>query len=285
VIEKAGGTVLFYADVKQIIVQNNEALGVEMADGKKIYADRVISDAGVVNTYNSLLPEETIAKHGLRDLLKNLEPSGAHMGMYLGLNESAADLKLPACNYWVFPAEYNHEVSQSRYQSITDELPVGYISFPAAKDPAWKLKHPGKSTVEIIIIVPYAWFAKWEGTMSKKRGEEYDTLKQKVSEQRLEMLYRVEPQLKGKIEYSEVSSPLSTKKYTNHQHGEIYGTSHTPKRFRQDFLKPYTPVKNLFLTGQDTMIASIAGGLMGSVLCASAILKRDVLSQIKKKIV
>lgn len=284
VIEKAGGIVLFYAEVKEVIVKNNQAIGVEMADGKKFFADVVVSDAGVMNTFSKLLPADVRAAHHLEEQLKNLEPSGAHIGLYLGVKGSVKELKLPACNYWVFPDEYNHEVSQQRYENLNSDLPVAYISFPAAKDPAWQAEHPDVSTVEVIIIVPYAWFAKWENTVSKKRGDDYEEMKKKAAEQMLEVLYRVEPQLKGKIEFMEVSSPLSTKKYTNHQHGEIYGVSHTPSRFRQKFLKPITPIKNFYLTGQDAFIASIAGGLMGGILCASAVLKKDVLSHIKRVI-
>ncbi|MCK9360715.1 NAD(P)/FAD-dependent oxidoreductase [Patescibacteria group bacterium] len=284
VIEKAGGSVLFYADVKQVIVEGNKAIGVEMADGKKIYAKYIISDAGVANTFGRLLPQAVRERHQLDEKLKQLEPSAAHMGLYIGIKDSPKNLKLPACNYWVFPDEYNHERGRANYKTFTDTIPVAYISFPSAKDPEWEVKHPGISAVEIIILLPFDWFAKWEDTAWKKRGEEYEKMKKDVADQLFEILYRVEPQLKGKVDYYEISTPLSTKKFTNHPHGEIYGVSHTPKRFRQEFLKPYTPVKNLFMTGQDVMVASIAGGLMGGVLCASAILKKDVLSTIKRVI-
>lgn len=282
VIEKNGGAALFSAEVKEIIVKNNKAIGVEMADGKQIYANLIISDAGVFNTFSKLLPEEVSKKHHLQEKLKKLTPSAAHMGLYIGIKQSPQSLKLPRCNYWIFPDEYNHELSQEKYKNINSPIPVAYVSFPAAKNPQWQIEHPDMTTVEAIIIVPYEWFSKWENTTSKTREEEYKQLKEKVAEQLFEKLYHVEPQLKGTIDYFEISSPLSTKKYTNHQKGEIYGVSHTPERFRQEFLKPYTPVKNLFLTGQDVMIASIAGGFMGGILCASAILKKDVLKDIIK---
>lgn len=284
VIEENGGAVLYRAEVKQIIVENNVAVGVEMLDGKRIYAQRIVSDAGIMNTFGSLLPPAVAEKHHLPELLKNLTPSAAHMGLYIGIEQSPEALKLPSCNYWVFPDEYNHEASRERYKNIDDEIPVAYISFPSAKDPAWSTKHPGKSTVEAIIIVPNEWFARWENTTWRRRGEEYEQMKKRVAEQILEIIYRVEPQLRGTVNYYDISTPLSTKKFTNHQHGEIYGVAHTPKRFRQRFLKPYTPVKNLFLTGQDVMIASIAGGLMGGVLCATAILKKNVLWKIIRSV-
>lgn len=284
VIEKAGGTVLFMADVKQILVENNQAIGVEMADGKKIHAKYVISNAGVANTFGRLLPEATREQHHLADKLKQLEPSAAHMGLYIGIKDTQENLKLPACNYWVFPDEFNHERGRGNYKTFTDKIPVAYISFPSAKDPAWNEKHPGISAVEIIILLPWEWFNKWQEIERRKTTEDYQQMKQAVADQLFEILYHVEPQLRGKVDYYEVSTPLSTRKYTNHPHGEIYGVSHTPKRFRQEFLKPYTPVKNLFLTGQDVMVASIAGGLMGGLLCASAILKKDMLSVVKRTI-
>lgn len=284
VIEKHGGKVLFNADVKEVVVEGNKAVGVEMADGKKIYAKLVISDAGVYNTFSKLIPRPLAEKHGLMEKLKQLDPSAAHIGLYIGIKDTPENLKMPRCNYWIFPDQYDHDAGRKAYQKLEDEIPVAYVSFPAAKDPDSQNRHPGRSTVEGIIIVPYEWFNQWENTSWKKRDEAYEEMKKKVAEQMLEKIYSVEPQLRGKVDYYEVSTPLSTKKFTNHLKGEIYGVSHTPKRFRQEFLKPYTPVKNLFMTGQDVMIASIAGAMMGGILCASAILKKDVLSSINRQV-
>lgn len=284
VIEKAGGTVLFQAKVKQIIVKKNKAVGVEMGDGKKFYARTIISDAGVVNTFSSLLPKKIIDQHGLAEKLKELTPSLAHVGLYVGIRESSKDLGLPKCNYWIFPDEYDHALNQSRYSDLDSNLPVSFVSFPSAKDPESEKTHPGRTTAEVIILVQFDWFKKWSQAERYKRGDEYKEMKEKMAEKMFKELYRVAPQLKGKVDYYEVSSPLTTRFYTWHQKGEIYGVAHTPKRFRQRFLKSYTPVKNLFLTGQDAMIASISGGVMGGVLCASAILKKNMLWKIKRSI-
>jgi all-trans-retinol 13,14-reductase len=100
----------------------------------------------------------------------------------------------------------------------------------------------------------------------------------------LKDLYRVEPQLEGRVDYFEISTPLSTKHFSNHQQGEIYGVAHSPKRFRQEFLKPRTPITNLFLTGQDVMTAGIAGALMGGVLCATAVLRQNVIQTIQRAV-
>ncbi len=282
VIEEGGGAVLFNAGVKQIVVQGNRAVGVEMEDGTIIHADHIISDTGVIDTFSNLLPAEVAKKHDLQEKLKHLTPSQAHIGFYGGINESPESLGLPRCNYWIFDNEYDHELSGGNFKSLKDNIPVAYVSFPAAKDPQSQVKRPGRSTVEAVIIVPYDWFSKWQGTQWQKRGEEYEQLKKELADRLMEKIYRVAPQLKGKIDTFEVSTPLSTANFMSHAKGEMYGVAHDPERFRQPFLKPYTPVKNVFLTGQDVMIASISGALMGGILCASAILKKDVLGQINK---
>ncbi|MFH1767498.1 MAG: NAD(P)/FAD-dependent oxidoreductase [Patescibacteria group bacterium] len=284
VIEEAGGIALASAKVKEIIVKNNKAVGVEMEDGKKFFAKKIISDAGIRNTFLSLLPKEVIDEHGFREQLKKLEPSSAHMGLYVGIRKSNKELHLPKCNYWIFPDEYDHELSQKRYINFDSTLPVAFVSFPSAKDPEQDKTHPGRTTAEVIILVPFDWFQKWSKAAPGERGDAYQKMKENMAKQMFQELYRVAPQIKGKVDYYEVSSPLTTRFFSGHPKGEIYGVAHTPARFRQEFLKPYTPVKNLFLTGQDAMIASISGGVMAGVLCASAILKKNLLCKIKRTI-
>ncbi len=78
----------------------------------------------------------------------------------------------------------------------------------------------------------------------------------------------------------ELSTPLSTKHFSNYSHGEIYGLEHTPARFRLKWLRPQTPIKNLFLTGQDTLTVGVGGALFSGVITASSILKKNFMSRI-----
>jgi len=282
IIEEAGGAVVTRAAVKRIIVENNTAVGVEMEGGETLHAKTIVSGAGVMNTYKRLLPEEIAKKHGITEQLEKLTPSLAHMGLYVGIKESTEGLNLPKCNYWLFPDEYDHQKNQSQYKDINSPLPVAFVSFPSAKDPASEKHHPGRTTAEVIILLTDAWFDEWKNTAWKKRDEAYEAIKEKAAEQMFEQLYRVAPQLKGKVDYYEVSSPLTTIHFSGHPNGEIYGAALDPIRFEQRCLKPVTPVKNLYLTGQDAMIASISGGVMGGVLAATAILKKNMLWKIKK---
>lgn len=284
VIEQAGGTILTNAEVEEIVIKNNKATGVKMKDGKIFSAKNIISGAGIMTTYNKLLPAAVSEKHRLKDQLQKVKRSVSHACLYIGLDGSPKDLNLPKTNYWIYPEDLDHDASVNRYlNDINAEFPVVYISFPSAKDPDWSNRYPGKSTIDIITLLPYDIFENWEGSRWMKRGEDYETLKEKISQRLLEALYKKIPQAKGKIEHYELSTPLTTQHFINYDKGEIYGLDHTPKRFRQRFLQPRTPIKNLYLTGQDVVTAGVAAALFSGVITASAMTGKNVMKKVMSK--
>ena len=284
VIEKAGGTILISAAVEEVIIENNKAVGVKMADGKIFNAKHIISGAGVITTYKKLLPKSTVIKHQLEKKLQEVSPSVSHACLYIGLNGSPEELSLPKTNLWIYPEDLDHDACVERYlKDIDSPFPVVYVSFPSAKDPDWSNRYPGKSTIDIITLLPYDIFKRWNGTKWMKRGDDYDALKEKISNRLLEELYKQIPQIKGKIDCFELSTPLTTQHFVNYEKGEIYGLDHTPKRFRQRFLQPRTPIKNFYLTGQDIVSAGIAAALFSGVLTAAVITKKNVLKKIMQR--
>jgi len=281
VIRKAGGTILINANVKKVIVEANKAKGVQMADGKAFYAKNIISNAGIFTTYTKLLSESIAAKHHLKAQLKKVKRSVAHVSLYIGLEASPEALNLPKTNHWIYPKEGDHDTCVERYlKDIDSEFPMVYISFPSSKDPNFKERYPNKSTVDIITLMPYDVFAPWADTRWKKRGEDYEALKEKIAQRLLKVLYKHVPQIKGKVAYYELSTPLTTQHFVNYKRGEIYGLDHSPSRFRQDFLKPKTPIKNFYLTGQDMVTAGVGGALFSGVLTSMAITGKNVLKDL-----
>jgi len=280
-VRAAGGEVYITAEVLEIIVKNNKAIGVKMEDGKEILAPMVISSAGIYNTYQGLLPDTVVEKNGLKTNLKKVVPSVGHVCLYIGFQHSTAELGLEKPNFWIFPDNYDHDKNIADYMADPNaEIPVVYVSFPSAKDPDWDNRYPGKATIDIVTLAPYAWYKKWEDTRWKKRGDEYEAEKEKLSQRLLEALYKRLPQLRGKVDYYELSTPLSTRHFANYQYGELYGIDHTPSRFEQRFLRPKTPVKNLYLTGQDVISCGVGGALASGLLTASAILKRNLIKEL-----
>ncbi|MEE2644915.1 MAG: NAD(P)/FAD-dependent oxidoreductase [Myxococcota bacterium] len=282
-ILKAGGEIFHRAEVSEILCERGRAVGVRLSNGSELFAPRVISGAGVATTQRRLLSDVNAPRSGLAPLLKKVPSSAAHLCLYLGLEGSPEALSLPRANWWAYPEGGDHDQLFERYlEDPQAPLPVLYASFPSAKDPSWEERVSGQSTVELITLADPRRFAPWAGGRWRKRGEDYDMLKAQLSEQLLKGLYALEPQLEGKVTFQELSTPLSTQHFCNYQDGEIYGLDHGPGRFEARGLRPATKLKGLYLTGQDVATAGVGGAMMGGLLCAAALLRRDLLSKVMR---
>ncbi len=270
-IRRSGGEVFTYARVNEILVDRGHALAVLMADGTRIDCDVIISDAGVFNTFERLLPRSVVEQSGYAQMLSHVRPSIAHLGVYIGLKGTAEELGLPKTNYWIYP-DHDYDGALERFCADPEAaFPVVYISFPSAKDPDFTRRHPGRSTIEIVAPAPYAWFERWAGSTWGQRGDDYESYKATLGERLLEYLYQKLPQLRGRVDYYEVSTPLSTHWFCNYSRGELYGLDHDPARFRQDWLGPRTRIPGLWLTGQDVMSCGVVGAMMGGVMTTLAL--------------
>lgn len=282
VIRENGGDILVSAEVASIVLELNKAAGVRMSDGRELRAPMVISDAGAHNTFARLVPSPGAAMQRTIGEIRTIPPSMAHLSLYAGIKQTAAELGLTGTNLWVHPS-YDHDASVARSAADPDApFPVFFISFPSAKDPEFAKEHPGRATLEIVTFTPYDWFAKWQDSRWKHREADYDEFKKSLATRMQAALEKYVPAVAGKIDFAELSTPLSTRHFMNYQHGEAYGMSSTPARFKLKCLTPQTPIANLFLTGQDVVSLGVAGALIGGVLTAAAILRRNLLSSIAK---
>ena len=276
VIEDAGGAVVTSAEVREIVVEKRRAVGVRLADGNELRAPTIISNAGFTNTFLCLLPTEEATSHGMVEVAARLKPSMSHLSLYVGIEETAAELGLEKTNLWIY-SHHNHDRNVELF--LTDPnapLPFAYISFPSAKDPDFERRCPGRATLEVVTLAPYDWFREWEDEAWMKRGGEYQDLKGKLTERMLEPLYEHCPQVMGKVDHVELSTPLSTRHFAGFAQGEIYGLAATPERFAERSLMPRTPVPGLFLTGTDAATLGVVGALHGGIAAASVILGRDL---------
>jgi all-trans-retinol 13,14-reductase len=283
-IQAAGGEVFTYAKVKRILVEGRRTAGVEMEDGHQIACPCVVSSAGIDNTFGHLLPDEVVNQTGYSDSLKHVEPSAGHLGLYIGLQGTAEELGLPRTNFWIYPGNDYDAAVQAFLDDPNAPFPVVYISFPSAKDPDYLNRRPGTATIEIVAPAPYEWFEKWKGTTWGKRGEEYEQFKAGLGDRLMEHLYDKLPQLRGRVDYCDISTPLSTEWFSAYRKGELYGLAHTPERMQQKWLGPRTRIRGLWLTGQDTLTCGVTGAMMAGMLTTMAMVGFRRMSPLMKKI-
>ncbi len=280
-VEEAGGWTRIRADVDQILVRANKAVGVRLTTGEEIMAPRIIAATGIQSAIRRLLPEEQ-REQAWAQSIRQLPPAPAHVCLYIGFKGDIREAGCTAANKWF----YNTWDNEADEWQIGDpdaigEAPCLYCSFPSLKDPRHEPGDDQRHTGEVVTFVPWEVFGKWEGTRWKKRGVEYDELKKRLADTLLEQLLKRLPGLREMVDYVELSTPLSTDNFCRPISGSIYGIEPTPDRFRNPWLRPRSPIKNLFFSGSEVASVGVIGAMMGGVLAATSAEPMGAFSMIR----
>ena len=276
IVESKGGAILLNHTVQEFLNKHGVATGVralatrENSDepGSEVIftADKIISNVGAFNTYCKLLPPE--AAPGYADAIRAFSaqhPVTANVTLYLGLKADPRSLGFHGENHWIYSGYDHNEHWQNGSKYVHGgDVTMAYLSFPSLKDPTAE-----GHTAEIISFAPYEPFARWAAQPWKKRDEEYQRLKQSITEKLLAFVEQRYPGFTALVDYSELSTPITTEYFTSHPQGRIYGLPCVPERFdrkKSPWFSTKTPVKNLYLTGADALSPGIAGAMMSAII-------------------
>lgn len=297
-IQKYRGNCLVRAPVTQILVnEENTAYGVKVKRGQEeieVRAPIIVSNCGIFTTFQKLLPREISIQPEMQERLNTMKHGRGSFLVFSGFDGTQEELGLESTNYWLFK---NNDMDTSMEdffalskEEAPDNIPMMFITMPSAKDPEAKIRHPGKSCMTILTMVKYEWFEEWKDTTVRKRGDEYYNYKMRFANNLFEWACKLFPKIKDKLVFQDVATPLTNAHYLGAQRGAMYSAEHNLDRFHAEVVarnRCNTPVKNLFISGQDVFSCGIAGALHGGLLCASTVLDHIVyidLLLLKKKL-
>ncbi len=269
IIESKGGKCLLNHSVTEIIVNEGKAIGVKVGARKgqqdveaEFYASVIVSDAGAYATFCRLLPEGVPIS--FRSQLERLSAGYGCVSLYIGLKEDPAKIGFGGENHWIY-AGYDHDTLFRKRNDLLEGQPVAcLLSFPSLRDP-----EATAHTAEIIAPMDYASVEVWKERPWRKRGTDYQELKDRIAEGLISFVDQRYPGFKALVNFCEVATPLTVETLTGHFHGSIYGIPATPERFKQPWLKVTTPLNSLYLTGADVASHGIMGAMMGGVATAA----------------
>ncbi|CAJ0949435.1 unnamed protein product [Ranitomeya imitator] len=271
VIERAGGKVLVKAPVKRILLNNGRVTGVAVQRKDKeicIYAPVVISDAGIFNTYEQLLPFVVKKKPEVESLLSSLQYGMGCFLVFIGIRGTSDELGLKSTNLWIYTESDLNSLMEKfqslEYEEVCKQLPLMFITFPSAKDPTYSQRHPGHSCMTLLTMAPYDWFHQWSDQKPRNRGEEYHTMKMMLANHMVERAIKEFPQLQGKIEYLEAATPVSNEFYLRAPKGSMYGAEQNCSRYQCDIIsrmRSQTAVSGLYLTASLREALGIYGSM------------------------
>jgi len=264
-LEAAGGTVRVAAPVRRILVRQGKVAGVELESGEQIAAPLVISNAHVVTTLQDLVGFEHLPS-ALASRVRNIR-----IGNGFGMTVRCAASELP--DYLAAPSGGRPHESHHGLQLLAPSMEyvrkayVDYLQGIPSRDPAviamtFSAIDPTVAPPDKHTVFLWAQYFPYE----LANGMQWDSIREQVADNVLEVLYRYAPNMRGAILDRVIQTPLDLERRLGLLRGNVM---HVEMSFDQMFffrptaeLAGYrTPIKGLYLTGAST---HPGGGVFGA---------------------
>ncbi len=271
-IKRQNGEVWTQSGVEKILMgKEKKAIGVALEDGRKIFADRIVSNADPEITYKKLIGEQYLSKKLLKKLNKT-KYSCTSLMLFLTVDMDLRKAGMDSGNVWMIP---NRDMNDFYEEMMKADLTQGdafegmFISCTTLKDPS---SYDGKyHTLEAITLVDYASFEKY-GNEEAHRSQEYIDFKDLLTKKMLNGLEKVIPGISNHIVQLEMGTPITNEYYVNTTRGSIYGTEKSLWNIGPFAFKNKSEIKNLYLCGSSILSHGVAGASHSGVDTAAQIL-------------
>jgi len=277
VICRNGGAIRVKAKVQRLIIRNNRVEGVVLDSGEEVRAGVVISSIGVGNTYSGLLRDEPSCAAAIAELQKH-QPAYEYLNLFIGFHKSPAEFGLGNGNTWIHP--FWNTASDDPTWDVSDlaahPVPkVLFFSSSSLRDPDLKNRPHGGWNGQIVTAVKTDSFARWRGSKWNHREDAYYRLKDAISDRLMSLLDSRYPGIRDNVAFSELGTTLTYEHFTSSLHGIPYGLAPIPSRYGSLLMRPTTPVKNLYLCGQDLIMPGVPAAVGSANMCCSLILRTN----------
>lgn len=206
-----GGAITYRTRVAKILVENDRAVGVELADGSQIYADVVVSACDGATAIYQMLEGKYVNKT-IEKLYKDIlrRPKLIYPGVvsaFLGVS-----------------GDFGHDDAHSTTYLLGEP---DAAALPMASQGSLVVQHrsryssgfapPGKSVLHCTYFSDYQY---WKKLRIENRAQ-YRAEKRKVATFVQDFLERRYPGIREKIDIIDVTSPVTTERYTGNYNGSI----------------------------------------------------------------
>lgn len=276
-IYKNGSAIRVSAPVDKILTEGRKVKGIKLETGEEILAPIVISTAGVRNTYDKFLAGNPYTTK-IRSEVLALPLAYEYLNLFIGFDKSPREFGLGEGNSWIYQ-KWNNDVAdlfwdvqdlaQSKHPN-TMFFSSSSIRDPLKADSAY----PGYNG-QIVAAATQGFFNRWASSQWGRRDTEYKDIKSKISDQMIDMLNEYYPGIKENVLYTELATPLTYTSFMRSTGGVPYGLAPVPARYHSRALRPMSPIRNLFLAGQDMIMPGVPAALGSAILCSSLVLRKN----------
>lgn len=227
-----GGQIHYKAQVEQILVENDRAVGVRLYNDEEHRADHILSAADGRGTIFHML-DGRYTSRAIRALYDGHLPVHSTMQISYGVKRDMHDVP-----HWV---TYLLEKPVLIAGAERQDIGVQHYSYDSTLAPA------GRSSMVVLLKSDYDY---WQRIYGRRL---YDTEQMQVAEQLLELIERWHPGLQEDIEVTDVATPVSHERYTGNWLGSTCGWLLTTETLRHMIFgvpKTLPGLGNLYMAGQ-----------------------------------
>ena len=253
-----GGEINYKSRVARILVENDNAVGVRLADGSEHRGDIVISAADGRTTIFDMLEGKYI-NDKIRNLYDNSPLFPPLIQIALGVKRSFNEVPhlVSGINY---PLDEPVTIAG---QELT-RLGVHVYNYDTSTAPK------GKTVLKVLLNSDYGYWKELRKDTKRYRDE-----KKKIADQVISLLEQRFPGLADHVEMRDVATPMTWERYTGNWRASHEGWLMTTRNLNMRLSKTLPGLKNFYMAGQWVM----PGGSLPYV----AVSGRDVIQIICKK--
>lgn len=266
-IRKHGGKIMLNHLVTGFIEENGKLAGLTFrktrrtdSEIQKAYAGEIIANASIPSIAE-MLPEEIAGR--LKEEIRNLKTGASLLSIFFGFRHNLKTIGHNHYSTFYFDSSiksmadiFGNNCGDFSRRSFTF-IDYGQVDSGLAPD--------GKS-VGAICCIDYT--SGWENLTRT----DYLVKKKEVAQIFISRLGKLIPGIADEIEYYEVGTPLTVKRYTLNPEGAVYGFAQTPGRSLIDVTK--LPGNLHFASAWGKTGGGFSGAIYGGYLCAYNILRK-----------
>ncbi|MBC9883507.1 NAD(P)/FAD-dependent oxidoreductase [Bradyrhizobium sp. INPA01-394B] len=240
VVTERGGALWLSCPVKQIAIESGRAAGLVLADGRKVAARAVVTNADLRRTFLELV-DPTELPGDFRAKIAAAEPALSAFTVHLGV-DFVPDIR---------PVVYAHV-----------EPNVGITAMSLLDRQAAPAGH---STLTLTMLLPHAEAERWFA--GNPEGVEYNARKKQAGDALIAEAEKIIPGLSSHIVYRDEASPRTFGRYDWSSGGSIYGVS---QKHRLKGAK--SPIPGLVVAGSSTHGPGVEAAVISGAAAANALL-------------
>lgn len=262
VIHQFGGKIITNYDVDEVLISNDQAIGIKSKDGEEAFGDVVISNADFPYTMDKLIKSEAHKGKYTKDKITDMKYTCSTFILYLGLKNKYPSLSVH--NLYI-NKNFKENIDAAFTGSLPDN-PSFYLYCPTRVDNSM-IQTDGEC-ISIVVRVPNLFFEKilWnENTIQVMRNNIIAALK------KIQGLENIE----NNIVYEGYLTPTDLARSFNSYGGTAFGLS--PTLMQTNYFRPHfksDAVKNLYFVGSSVHPGpGVSIVLLSSKLAAQEIIK------------